>query len=75
VELPTTLLEAVRFFSDLDTCQRFMVNVKWPNGVTCPECGGTNIGEIKSRRKFQCRMKGCRKQFSVKVGTIFLMNR
>jgi transposase-like protein len=48
-----------------------MVNVKWPNGMTCPECGGTNIGEIKSRRKFQCRMKGCRKQFSVKVGTIF----
>lgn len=72
MELPQTLLEAVRFFSDLDVCQRFMVAVKWPDGVvTCPKCGGQNIGEIKSRRMFQCRAKGCRKQFSVKVGTIF----
>ena len=44
----------------------------WPDGcVTCPNCGGTNIGRIASRRKFQCKAKGCRKQFSVKVGTIF----
>lgn len=49
-----------------------MINVKWQDGcVTCPECGGTNIGRIASRRKFQCKAKGCRKQFSVKVGTIF----
>ena len=72
MESPQTLLEAVRFFSNLDTCHRFMVAVKWPNGdVTCPKCGGRHVGEIASRRMFQCRMKGCRKQFSTKVGTIF----
>ena len=72
MELPRTLLEAVRQFSDLNVCHRFMVTVKWPDGcVTCPKCGGSNIGEIASRRMFQCRTKGCRKQFSVKVGTIF----
>src|SRR5690349_3706064 len=49
-----------------------MVDVKWPNGeVSCPSCGGREIGEIASRRKFQCKTKGCRKQFSTKVGTIF----
>lgn len=67
---PTSLIEAVRTFSDLDLCHAKMESVKWPDGVvTCPKCGGTKIGRIASRRMYQC--KGCRKQFSVKVGTIF----
>jgi transposase-like protein len=69
---PQTLLEAVRHFSDLNVCHDYMVNVKWPDGkVICPKCGGDHVGEIKSRRLFQCKTKGCRKQFSAKVGTIF----
>lgn len=69
---PQTLLEAVRFFSDLAVCHQYMVNVKWPDGkVICPKCGSDHIGEIKSRRMFQCKAKECRKQFSAKVGTIF----
>lgn len=69
---PKTLMEAVRHFSNPNTCHTYMVSVKWPDGqVVCPECGGMEIGEIKSRRMFQCKIKGCRKQFSVKVGTIF----
>jgi len=69
---PTTLLEAVRHFSDLDVCHQYMVQVKWSDGkITCPKCGGNHVGEIKSRRMFQCKAKECRKQFSAKVGTIF----
>ena len=72
MELPKTLLEAVRYFSDPETCHQFMVKVKWPNGiVTCPKCGSERTGKIKSRRMFQCKENGCRKQFSTKVGTIF----
>ncbi|MEX2140156.1 MAG: IS1595 family transposase [Pirellulales bacterium] len=69
---PTTLLEAVRYFSDLDVCHEYMVRIKWPDGkITCPKCGGEKIGRIKSRRMFQCKDQVCRKQFSAKVGTIF----
>src|SRR5580704_14429152 len=69
---PPTLLEAVRYFSDLDACHSYMVSIKWPDGkIVCPKCGGDKIGEIKSRRMFQCKAKECRKQFSAKVGTIF----
>jgi transposase-like protein len=72
VTFPTTLLEAVRFFSDADRCHEYMKSIKWPDGqIRCPKCNGENIGEIKSRRVFQCKAKDCRKQFSVKVGTIF----
>lgn len=71
-DYPTTLLEAVRHFTDLTVCHEHMVQVKWANGpICCPKCGGTSVGEIKSRRMFQCKEKDCRKQFSTKVGTIF----
>lgn len=69
---PDTLLEAVRYFSDLDTCHRYMRKIKWPDGiVVCPQCGarGSRIGEIATRHLLRC--KDCRKQFSSKVGTIF----
>ncbi len=68
---PNTLLEAIRYFSDLDTCHKYMVSVRWPDGkVTCPACGGEQVGVIASRRMFQCKAKDCHKQFSVKLGTI-----
>lgn len=67
---PKTLMEAIRYYADPDVCHALMVKAKWPAGkVTCPKCGGRMIGEIRSRRKFQC--KECRAQFSAKVGTIF----
>ncbi|MCH8343794.1 MAG: IS1595 family transposase [Planctomycetes bacterium] len=69
---PQTLIEAVRHFSDLDCCHGYMVGIKWPDGqIWCPECGSTEVGEIKTRWLFQCKAKECRKQFSVKVDTIF----
>lgn len=69
---PTTLLEAVTYFSDPNTCREFMVNLRWPDGiVTCPHCGSTEPRFMEKRGIWQCKNKECRKQFSVKVGTIF----
>src|SRR6185437_8959971 len=39
--------------------------------IACPKCGGDKIGVITSRSMLQCKAKDCRKQFSVKVDTIF----
>ena len=67
---PETLMEAVRYFADLEICDLYMRRIKWPDGhVVCPYCGSERIGEIKSRHLLRC--KDCRKQFSHKVGTIF----
>jgi transposase-like protein len=69
---PKTLLQAVRHYSNLDTCDAYMAKIKWPTGdICCPECGNTAVGRIASRRMYQCKAKECRKQFSAKVGTIF----
>jgi transposase-like protein len=71
-DLPKTLLEAVRYFSDLKICFEHMLPVKWPNSKpVCPKCGGEQVGIVRSRSLLQCKAKDCRKQFSVKVGTIF----
>lgn len=67
---PQSLMEAVQYFADLDVCHNYLAKLKWPDGVArCPRCNSDGVGFIKSRRMYQCR--GCRKQFSVKVGTVF----
>lgn len=68
---PQTLLAAVRYFSNPEVAERFITRCKWPDGEPCcPECGSVNVGRIKSRNRYQCREKECRKQFSLLTGTI-----
>jgi transposase-like protein len=70
MDIPKTLLQAVRYFANPDTCEEFMREIKWHgNEPNCPQCGSSRIGEIKTRRMLQC--KSCRKQFSSTVGTMF----
>ncbi len=70
VQEPRTLLEAVRYFADPDVALAFVANLRWPGGKPlCPRCGGTEHSFLTTRRIWKCRE--CKKQFSVKVGTIF----
>ena len=70
METPKTLLQAVRYFTDLDVCEDYMREIRWAgNPPACPRCGSMRIGEVKTSRLLRC--KDCRKQFSSKVGTIF----
>jgi len=69
-EMPKTLIDAVRYFSDVDKCNELMTEIKWPNqAIICPHCAGERIGKIETRKMLRC--KDCRKQFSYKIGTIF----
>jgi transposase-like protein len=68
-KLPGTLLAAARYF-DAEKSAAYIASIKWPGGPCCPKCGSVNVGEIKSRARFQCREKQCRKQFSLITGTI-----
>ncbi len=66
---PTNLLEAIRYFSDLDVANDFVSKLRWPDGPVCPHCGGKEHSFISTRRLWKC--KSCKRQFSIKVGTIF----
>jgi transposase-like protein len=68
----TTLLDAVRYFSDPDRCLNFMKVIRWPEGmVKCPTCGSEKVAFLANQRRWQCSARHPKRQFSAKVGTIF----
>src|SRR5205809_4465343 len=68
---PQTLIAAIRHFADPDVCLDYMVRSRWPNGVTCPTCGSSEVSFLATRRIWKCKTVHAKQQFSVKVGTIF----
>jgi transposase-like protein len=72
METPKTLQQAVKFFSDLDNCQNYMIAVRWADGkVRCPSCGSEKVTYLANARLWKCYAKHPRQKFSLKVGTIF----
>jgi transposase-like protein len=70
VKAPQNLIEAVIYFADKDRSFEFVKSLRWADGeVTCPRCDVRNPTFISTRRIWKC--KGCKRQFSIKVGTIF----
>ena len=65
-----TLQEAIVYFSDPNRAFQYALQLRWPDGVvSCPRCGSEDHRFVKTRRLWFC--KGCQKQFTLKVGTIF----
>lgn len=60
--------QAILYFSDAENCSNFLSQMRWPNGVECPNCDGRQVSYLSTRRLWKC--KACKKQFSVKVGSI-----
>lgn len=69
---PKTLQEAIVYFSNPDNCLSFLVAHRWPDGkVTCPTCGSDKVSFLKNQNRWQCSSRHPKRQFSIKVGTIF----
>jgi transposase-like protein len=72
--IPKTLTEAVRYYKDEQVCIDAVASLRWPNGKpVCPKCG-VEEGERKhywlaTQKRWKCY--ACRKQFSVKVDSLF----
>src|SRR5216117_1914014 len=71
MKAPKTFLEAVRYFSDADTCLQFLVALRWPRGVKCPHCGSKKVTFLENAKLWKCKNAHPKQKFSVKVGTIF----
>ncbi len=68
-QVPKTLLAAARYFEDKDACIELVAGLRWQDGVRCVHCGADRVSFLTTRRIWKCIK--CRKQFSVKTGTIF----
>ncbi len=70
--IPTTLQGAIKYFADDLVCINIVAKMRWVDGVaTCPNCQSKETSFLATRKIWKCKNKVCKKQFSVKVGTIF----
>lgn len=71
-EMPTTLLEAARYFEDFENCREFLMSLRWPDGkVLCPQCGSEKVTYLANAKLWKCYSKHPKAKFSLKTGTIF----
>jgi len=68
---PSTLQEAIIYFSYPVNCRNYVVARRWPKGVTCPICGSEKVKLSEKHNRWQCGSHHARRQFTVKTGTIF----
>lgn len=64
------LPELVKRYNSDENCRAYMEELRWPKGPECPTCGSRDIARVGGRRSV-LRCKGCERQFTVTVGTIF----
>lgn len=66
--------EIAKFVNDEKAAIAFVEGLRWPNGPVCPHCGsGEKVYALegKTTRAGLRKCGKCRKQFTVRVGTIF----
>src|SRR6266853_3278431 len=66
---PSTLQEAIVYFSNPANCRTFLMARRWPNGAICPRCGSTDILFLEKYNRWQCRDGHEAPQFTLKTGT------
>jgi transposase-like protein len=62
---------AMEFFEripDEESARAYLASGRWPNGVKCIHCGHDQIYTIRGGKLYDC--KKCRKQFTVRTGTV-----
>src|SRR4029077_13146605 len=68
---PQSLQEAIVYFNNPDNCIDYLAVRRWPKGVACPGCGSDKVSFNEKRRTWKCSSHHPKREFSVKVGTIF----
>ncbi len=65
-----TLREMQREFPDDETCLEWLKNYRWPNGITCKNCGKVTKHHYAASRKSYC-CQFCGNHVHPTAGTIF----
>ena len=65
-----SLVELLRRFPDDATAEAWCIEQRWPDGVCCPACDSANIQERRPRHPQPFRCRSCRKDFSVRTGSV-----
>ncbi|HKF49546.1 MAG TPA: IS1595 family transposase [Terracidiphilus sp.] len=72
VKEPKSLQDAIIYFSNQDNCIEYLASRRWTDGAICPICGSDKVSAFNAKRRtWKCGSHHQRREFSVKVGTIF----
>lgn len=65
-----TDIELIRYFNSEEIARQYIEQHRWNDSPVCPRCLGSEFYMLKSKKQPYC-CKKCRKNYSVRVGTIF----
>ena len=65
-----SLMDAVKMFDTEQKAESWFIEQRWPDGVTCPFCNSDAVSPRPSRKPQPFRCRTCRKDFSIKTGTV-----
>src|SRR5476651_664742 len=67
----TNLMQLFSYFKDEQICRNYLETIRWNGNIICPyaDCKHDHVMKFGNGKVYKCSK--CRKQFSVRVGTIF----
>src|SRR5579862_1414304 len=72
MEAIKTLTQAIQYFADPENCRRFMIEMRWMDGIVrCPYCNSEKVTYLAKAKLYRCYGDHPKQKFSLKVGTVF----
>lgn len=65
----TSFIDFYNRFATEQICRDYLEKARWGDTLTCPRCGSYKAYKFSDGKLFKCG--DCRRQFTVRVGTIF----
>src|SRR5215203_2999570 len=56
-------------FGSEEACRKALFEMRWRQGLSCPDCGHRGFCQLKTRKLFQCNR--CKRQVRLTAGTVF----
>jgi transposase-like protein len=69
--LKITQPSVMDFFASIPdeaAARNYLESARWPQGITCIHCAHNEVWKIRGGKLYTC--KGCRKQFTIRTGTV-----
>jgi len=64
-----SLFDLTKMFPDEQSAIDYLARILWKDGIVCPYCAGKRVSPRKVKNYHRC--KDCKKDFTIRVGTIF----
>lgn len=64
----SSISEFLERFPDEETCEKYLADSRWPNGIFCPQCENIRVYRLENQKRWKCG--NCKHQFTVRTGLV-----